>query len=90
MYEFNDNSVFFVADGVRAREEEFGLLVVSRTTPALSLNADCKFLWNLIDGNRPVREIVSAVEDAYEGDTQKESTLQCLETFRKLGLVYFK
>ena len=44
MEEFDMDTIFVFAEGVKTREEDFGLLVISKTTPALSLNIDSKFI----------------------------------------------
>ena len=79
--------IFTFTDGVKAREEDFGLLVVSKSTPALSLNKDCKFVWELIDGKRTVSDILDKLNEEYEGDNIEELLYQILESLQKLNLI---
>jgi hypothetical protein len=60
-----NNSIYRIASDVRAREEDFGLLVISKSMPALALNNDMKLVWNLIDGVRSVSDIFTAIGKAY-------------------------
>jgi methyltransferase-like protein len=80
-------AVYKIADGVRARDESFGLLVISRTTPALSLNTDSKFVWNLLDGTRTVEDIIKAVHSEYSGNDVEENIETLLINLIKLGLI---
>jgi methyltransferase-like protein len=80
-------AVYKITDGVRARDESFGLLVVSRTTPALALNMDSKFVWNLLDGNRTVENIIKAVRNEYNGDDVEKNIETLLTDLVKLGLI---
>lgn len=79
--------VFAFAEGVKAREEDFGLLVVSKSTPALSLNNDSKYVWNLIDGKRSVSEILSIMKEDYQEDRLEELLFQTLSSLCNLGLL---
>lgn len=88
MDSINKNLVLNVSEGVRAREEEFGLLVVSKTTPAMSLNMDSKFVWNLIDGVNTVGNIIDGVKDEYKTDNVEENVYAILNGFMQLKLVY--
>jgi len=47
-----------VKEGVRLRREEFGGLLFTNRTPVLALNNDALAIWDLIDGNRTVLNIV--------------------------------
>ena len=81
------DAVYKITDGVHARDESLGLLVVSRTTPALSLNADSRFVWNLLDGNRTVEDIIKTVRNEYNGDDVEENIKTFLTDLLKLGLI---
>lgn len=83
----NKDMILVITNGVRAREEKFGLLVVSKTAPALSLNMDSKYVWEQIDGNRSVLEILHNVENQFEGKDLEKTTLELLDTFLNIGLV---
>ena len=83
----NKDMVLVAANGVKARDEEFGLLIVSKTTPALSLNMDSRYVWKQIDGKRSVLEILRNVEEQFEGEDLEETTLELLDMFFNIGLV---
>ena len=82
-----NETVYKITEGVRTREESFGLLVVSKQKPALSLNTDSEFVWKLIDGNNTVLDIVKRVlEEFSENNTEKRvETFLC--NLLKLGLI---
>jgi hypothetical protein len=80
-------SVYKLADGVCGREEVFGLLVVSKTTPALSLNTDSKFVWKLLDGSRSVEGVIKLVREEYCDDDAEEKVKTFLADLLKLDLI---
>ena len=80
-----DEMIVKFADGVRARKEEFGLLIVSKTTPALSLNKDGEFLWNLIDGHKTVKELVELTKKEFN-ENARSKVLELLQNLVDLGL----
>jgi methyltransferase-like protein len=80
-------TIYKIVDGVRSREEAFGILVVSKNTPALSLNMDSKFVWKLIDGSRTAADIIKLVFEEYGGNDVTENTKTLLEDLLKLGLI---
>ena len=80
-----DETVLRLSDGVKGREEKFGLLIISRTTPALCLNTDGKFVFNMIDGQRSIAEIIGATNEEYEGDA-REKVYELLQSFVDLQL----
>lgn len=59
-----------IKKGVRARREEFGLLIFTNRTPILSMNTDAAAIWNLIDGCRSTADIASSIPQL-EGDATK-------------------
>lgn len=61
----NELAVYRLANGVKAREESFGLLIVSKSTPALSLNEDGKIVWMMIDGKNSVKNIIDEISKKY-------------------------
>lgn len=79
--------VFNITDGVKARKEYFGLLVVSKTTPAMSLNDDAMAVWELCNGVNTVDDIFKAINEVYQDDGIDESVIKALESFLKLGLI---
>ena len=84
-----ENMKIDFSEGVKAREESFGLLIVSKSTPALSLNHDGKFLWNLIDGNKTVGEMIALANKKYGCDCEKK-VLELLKSFLDLKICYIK
>jgi putative mycofactocin binding protein MftB len=83
----NRDVIYKIAEGVRVRQEEFGLLVISKTTPALSFNKDSKLVFELIDGKRSVNDIISIVFGEYESDSVGQKIDALFESLLKLGLV---
>lgn len=59
MYNLDLESVLIINSSTKTREEDFGLLVVSRTAPAMCLNQDAISVWNLCDGKRTLQEIIN-------------------------------
>lgn len=83
----NKYLIYKIADGVRTREEHFGLLIVSKTTPALSLNYDGKVVWELIDGKNTVEDIINKISKSYQSNSIEEKVEQLLEGFENLKLI---
>jgi hypothetical protein len=81
------NEVYRVAEGTRVREEDFGLLLVSKTTPALALNDDMKAVWELIDGKNNCEQIVSAVKAQYPGSHVESKIAEIFDILVKIGLI---
>lgn len=82
------NEVYHLSDGIRAREEDFGLIVVAKTIPALSLNNDMKFVWNLIDGKNTCADIIAAVKNTYPKSSQVEAKIaEIFDLLLKLNLI---
>ena len=85
--DINKNAIFKLAAGVKAREEDFGLLVASKTTPALALNEDIAYLWRLIDGKNTVDEIIHKLAENFKGVNMEKTALELLETLFSIGLI---
>ena len=83
----NLNEIYRISDGVRTRKEDFGLLVISKTTPALALNDDMKIVWNLIDGKTTCKDILSAVRTQYTGSDIDSKFIEIFDTLIKIGLI---
>lgn len=82
------NDIYRIAEGVKARDEDFGLLVVSKTTPALALNDDMKTVWELIDGQNTCGQIISAVKTQYAESSHVESKLaEIFDALIQTGLI---
>ncbi|TCX53567.1 PqqD family protein [Dehalobacter sp. 14DCB1] len=81
------NNIYQISEGVKSREESFGLLIVSKTTPAMSLNHDAKAVWELIDGVKTVSEIVTIVAQQYEGNDVKDNVVEILNGFLQIKLI---
>lgn len=81
------NEVYRVAEGTRVREEDFGLLLVSKTTPALALKDDMKAVWELIDGKNNCEQIVSAVKAQYPGSHVESKIAEIFDILVKIGLI---
>lgn len=83
----DNNTVYKLSNGVKAREESFGLLIVSKTTPALSLNHDGKEVWTMINGENTVNDIISFISKQYTSVSVEEKVHKLLEGFEDLGLI---
>lgn len=78
-----------VSENVKVREEQFGLLLVSKRTPILALNKDSAEIWGYFDGEKSVREISEAINLQIEGDLENtEEAVKCFtESCLDLGLI---
>lgn len=85
-------SIPVYVDGIKTRGEDFGMLLVSKRTPILTLNNDSTAIWRKIDGVRNVSAIVSALKKEYDcPDNELEATvLSFLDSCHKLGLIEFQ
>lgn len=83
----NELTVFRLVEGVKAREESFGLLIVSKSTPALSLNEDGKVVWELINGKNSVNDMIDEVSKQYDKVSVREKVIELVEGFEKLNLI---
>lgn len=88
MSELTKENILKIANNVKVREEDFGLLIVSKTTPALSLNFDGKDVWDKIDGQRTVSQIIEELSKDYNSDVLETKTMELLNGFLQLNLVY--
>jgi hypothetical protein len=87
METINRNAVYEIAGDVRIREETFGLLVVSKRTPAVSLNMDSKSVWDLLDGKRTVDDVIQIILEEYEEKTVEKNIMALLAQLLELGLI---
>lgn len=83
----NELTVYRLVEGVKAREESFGLLIVSKSTPALSLNEDGKVVWALINGKNSVKDMIDEVSKQYDIASVREKVIELVEGFEKLNLI---
>lgn len=83
----NELTVYRLVEGVKAREESFGLLIVSKSTPALSLNEDGKVVWALINGKHSVKDMIDEVSKQYDKASVREKVIELVEGFEKLNLI---
>lgn len=87
--DLKQTSIPVCADGIKTRDEEFGMLLVSKRTPILTLNNDSTAIWKKIDGVRDVSTIVSELKNEYDcSKNELEVTvLSFLDSCHKLGLI---
>lgn len=78
-----------VSNQVRVREEEFGLLLVSKKTPILALNKDSQIIWEYINGKYTVNQIIELLNSAINGDeAETEKIVKCfIESCYELRLI---
>lgn len=86
------NKVPKVSNLVKVRNEEFGLLLVSKKTPILALNEDSKLIWECIDGIRTVDEISEYLNTEFDFDfTETSKIVKCfIEGCYELRLLEFE
>lgn len=77
-----------IRKGVKARREAFGALIFTNRTPILAFNDDAFAVWDLIDGQRSVEDIIQTLlvngsEDAQVRGRVDEFIASCT----KLGLI---
>ena len=85
-------SIPVYSDGIKTRDEAFGMLLISKRTPILTLNDDSTAIWCKLDGSKDVLTIVSELKNEYDCPESKlEATvLSFLDSCYKLGLVEFR
>ena len=85
-------SVPVYADGIKTRDETFGMLLISKRTPILTLNDDSAAIWRKLDGSKDVLAIVSELKKEYDCPESELETnvLSFLDSCYKLGLVEFR
>ena len=89
--DIKDNMIPFVCDGIKVRKEDFGLLIVSKRTPILTMNEDSTLIWNSIDGNSSISQISQKLNKEIDGDESNNKTIMIfIENCYKLGLLDFK
>lgn len=87
--DINIESVPKISENVKVREETFGLLLVSKRTPILSLNKDSMEIWNRFDGKKTVEEIAQDISSHMDTDfTETTEIVRCfVESCCELGLI---
>ena len=94
MIEINDSLIPFANEGVKSRQESYGLLIVSKRTPILNLNEDSAVLWTAMDGTKKIHEIVTAMNVGLDSVEDAEQNRKVIMEFYKscyeLGLIDFK
>lgn len=78
-------------DGIKTRNENFGLIVISKHTPILTMNYDSTAIWKMIDGERNVSSIISSLQKEYDcpEDEIKQAVIDFLDNCYKIGLIRF-
>lgn len=77
-----------VCQEIRVRKEDFGLIVVSKRTPILTMNHDSENIWNCIDGFSNIKEICLRLNVGSE--VNKGIVMEFISSCYKLGLIKFK
>lgn len=85
----NKESIPKVITGIKVRDEKFGLLLVSKRTPILALNADSTMIWKCFDGESAIEDI--AVKINVGGAESLPETVEIVKCFVEscydLGLI---
>ena len=89
MVEISDSVIPFIKDGIKVREETFGMLLVSKRTPILALNSDSALIWGMIDGKRNISEIANTINsDRGCEDSDNIEIVKCfVKSCYELGLL---
>lgn len=94
MIEINDGLIPFINDGVKARQESYGLLIVSKRTPVLNLNEDSAALWTAMDGVKRIRKIVAfmnaGIDNIEDAEQNRKIIMEFYKSCYELGLIDFK
>lgn len=83
-------SILSVSDTTKTREEDFGLMVVSRTAPAMCLNDDAIAIWDLCNGKNSLQEITEKLTqgfDAAEKEIVSQKIFAVIQTLLNLNLL---
>jgi hypothetical protein len=56
--DLNSATVLNINSSARTREESFGVMIASRTAPAVCLNEDAILIWNLCNGGNTLKTII--------------------------------
>lgn len=85
-------SIPVCADGIKSRKEAFGMLLVSKRTPILTLNDDSTAIWQKLDGARDVSTIVTELKNEYDctENELEDTVISFLDSCYKLGLIEFQ
>lgn len=85
-------SIPVCADGIKTRNEAFGMLLVSKRTPILTLNDDSTAIWRKIDGTRNISTIVTELKNEYDcpENELEGAVISFLDSCYKLGLIEFQ
>ena len=81
---FTLDSVLITSDSAKAREESFGILVVSRNAPSLCMNKDAISIWNLCDGTHKLKDIISELTNSFSDDDKKDAEEKILDVVNAL------
>lgn len=73
------NRIPQISDSVKVRNEDFGLLLVSKKTPILALNEDSKIIWECFDGVKTINQICECLNN--ELDANIEETTKVVKCF---------
>lgn len=92
MIDIKDNMIPKIADGIKVRKEDFGLLIVSKRTPILTMNEDSTLIWNCINGQTSISQISKTLNDELNGEVEENNKVVKLfmENCYKLGLIDFE
>lgn len=85
-----ENTIYLIADGVHHREENFGLMIISKTTPVLLFNDDMKVVWNMIYHGASYVQIINAVKAQYVDSDVESKVDEIIDTLIRIGLIYEK
>jgi uncharacterized membrane protein len=86
-------SILNVNSSARTREESFGIMIASRTTPAVCLNEDAILIWNLCNGKNTLKTIIDKLIQDFPAENKKEAegkitkVIKTLLNFKLIAIV---
>jgi len=66
-------SILKVNSSARTRQESFGIMIASRTAPAMCLNEDAIQIWNLCNGKNTLQIIIDKLTQNFPEESKKEA-----------------
>lgn len=90
--DINIHSIPIYTDDIKVRKESFGMLLVSKRTPILTLNDDSTAIWCKINGIDDIKTIISKLRKEYNCSSSEleDTVITFLDNCNKLGLIIFR
>jgi hypothetical protein len=85
-------SILNINGSARTREESFGIMIASRTAPAVCLNEDAILILNLCDGKNTLKTIIHRLTQDFPEENKKEAEgkiIKVINTLLNLNLLTY-